>query len=461
MHLHTLLFEAALLVGFLGRFGLGTPMPPRETDWSRPKLVFEGPGYIQGLALAADEYGQVHAFWSYSPDLKADPPAFRLYYDRLDRPESRPVEIFTDVGNLVGLTATASNGKLALLWRGGEFASASAFTGTAPSAWTTPVSLQTGYSFAGQAVARDGAVWIIYGQGKALFTRRLDLNTNAWGEPQWIADTQASNSAADAARLSFAADGTMHAVWAEYQLPNGWPPLGVFYAHSSKGGQDWTPPRKAAAGLYNQPNVLAGPGSKVYMAWVGAVGVGGKYFQESNDGGSSWGEAMTLSSPPDGGSEGAPNLALDSSGVLHMSFSVNRCLIHRSLRDTVWTPPECISEDAAPKTLLESPAMAVGLGNQLHALFWTDRRQVWYTRRQLAAPTILPKPMPALDTSVQTAPTSERAQAPAPASQPGATLASKAGTLVRLAILAILAGAAPAVIWKLYTSRERGRRTRQ
>ena len=38
--------------------------------------------------------------------------------------------------------------------------------------------------------------------------------------------------------------------------------------------------------------------------------------------------------------------------------------------------------------------MALGLGNQLHVLFWTDNRQLWYTKLMLGITGQSPLPTP-------------------------------------------------------------------
>src|SRR5262249_32790775 len=40
------------------------------------------------------------------------------------------------------------------------------------------------------------------------------------------------------------------------------------------------------------------------------------------------------------------------------------------------------------------PAMALGMGNQIHVLFWTDHRQLWYTRQSLPIAGVTPQPTP-------------------------------------------------------------------
>src|SRR5262249_8432632 len=44
---------------------------------------------------------------------------------------------------------------------------------------------------------------------------------------------------------------------------------------------------------------------------------------------------------------------------------------------------ECVSTGAPSPSLIESPAMTLGLGDRLYVMFWTDRRRLWVTTRLL------------------------------------------------------------------------------
>src|SRR5262249_6057833 len=155
------------------------------------------------------------------------------------------------------------------------------------------------------------------------------------------------------------------------------------------------------------PNVVSGPGQAVYLIWTGTAGAGQKYFQESLDGGQSWENSVQVFAQPGGGSEGAPNLAVDSAGNLHAVFSSNGCVWYTSRANLTWSAPACISAGVPSNSQIEFPAMTLGLGNQLHVMFWTDRRQMWYTTRSLPAPAVAPQATPTevIATATTVAPT--------------------------------------------------------
>ena len=84
-----------------------------------------------------------------------------------------------------------------------------------------------------------------------------------------------------------------------------------------------------------------------------------------------------------GGSEGAPNMAVDGAGNLHVVFSQNGCVWHMRREANVWSEPACVSTGAPAQSLIESPTMTLSLGNRLYVMFWTDRRQLWVTTQLL------------------------------------------------------------------------------
>jgi hypothetical protein len=194
--------------------------------------------------------------------------------------------------------------------------------------------------------------------------------------------------------MGFSSDNILHVTWVEYQLPNGWPPNGVYYARSTDGGQNWSSPLVIAEGQYNQPNIIGGEGQNVYLSWVGIAGIGGKYLTQSSDRGASWGGTTFLLPPsPAGGSEGALNMVMDNNGQLYVLFSNGNCVFFMTLEPNGWTDPDCISR-SIPSTHTEHPTMTIGLGNRLHVLWWANDRQLWYTTRQLAVRGDEPMPTP-------------------------------------------------------------------
>ena len=57
---------------------------------------------------------------------------------------------------------------------------------------------------------------------------------------------------------------------------------------------------------------------RVHVAWNGVVGVGGRYHQWSDDGGLAWSAVADVVAAGQGGTEGPPQLAIDSADTLHL-----------------------------------------------------------------------------------------------------------------------------------------------
>jgi hypothetical protein len=70
------------------------------------------------------------------------------------------------------------------------------------------------------------------------------------------------------------------------------------------------------------------------------------------------------------------------------------CAWYTYLQNQRWANPVCISgEKAQASNYIEEPAMAVSEGNKLHAVFWDDRKRLWYTTKVTEAPWIPPEIM--------------------------------------------------------------------
>ncbi len=454
---------ALAIVAVAGVLGIWwTPALAQSAGWNTPQLIFEGRGSIFSPALVADRFGQVHAFWIFQPDQsEGDNQGQLVYYTRLDQPTWPVNDIFAVPKAAGTLQAIMNADGLALLWAGRFFA----WSGPSPHAsakdWNGPLDVLAGYAEAGLAVAPDGALWMTYGAGtNDIYVQRLNPDTGAWQAPQLVGDPTNPNTAPDGVRLAISADGRMHVVWAEYQLPNGWPPVGLYYAQSSDGGLAWSGRRRMAGALFNQPNVVVGPGQSVYVTWTGTAGAGQKYFQESIDGGQTWEGPIKVIDQGGGGSEGPPNLAVDSGGNLHMVFSHNGCVWYTRRENSIWSNPECISLGAARNAAIEQPVMALGLGNQLHVFFWTDRRQLWYTTLTLPIAGQAPQPTvtPIVPTATSVVPTTTPTPSPTPLPDYGPM--AQPGQATQPGVWALVAGVVPVVVLFVVVAVSRRQRPR-
>jgi hypothetical protein len=441
-----------------------TGLAQAQSDgWTRPVLVFQGRGLVNSPQVVADRFGQVHGFWSFNGEEASEQGRSLVYHTRLDEPNWQPVDVLITNTNTEGLSAAASGDRLSLLWDGDYYAWADVAPAASAKAWQGPMGLQSGYPHASLATAPDASLWMVYSavQSSEIYVQRFDSDQDDWGAPMLVGDPVNTNGVPDALRMAVAPDGTLHVVWAEYELPNGWPPQGLYYSQSTDDGRTWSIPRRVAGANTNQPNVVTGRDQEVYLTWTGTAGQGDKYFQESRDGGVSWEEPVGVLVGQEGGSEGAPNLAVDSAGNLHLVVSGGPCVWYVSrVQEAEWGEPECISAPIAPSVQVEFPSMSLGLGNQVHVLFWTDRRQIWYTSKTLPAPGVTPEIVPTQATTTPQPPTPTAGVLPTNTPLPDFGPAPQASVIAATGYLTMAAGVAPVlvVVLALFTIRLRKRK---
>lgn len=440
----------------------GLPAQAQATGWTTPRLLFEAEGTTEWPTITADKYGQVHAFWSHTTP-NAD--LHTIYYARLDHANETPVDIMIVDRQVRSLRSAETGAGVMVMWNSEGYAVSN---GPAPRLtardWLGPFTVGPAQARGGLASGPDGSAWMIYGgrSSPTINIEQYDPVVGSWSEPRQVASTVNANAAPDWARVTVGADGVLHAVWVEYRLPDGWPPLGVYYSQSGDNGLTWSLPRTLAPRDSNNPNVVTGPNDEVYVTWVGSADRGGKFYQQSKDGGLTWDNVVTLLAPDGGGgSQGSPYVVTDSAGRMHVMVAHNNCLYYftKDAADN-WSPGECITSGMVGAQFKEFPYLAVAQGNKLYVLFWTNYKQIWVTMLDLDTPVIealvAPTQAPALPTTAR--PTARVA--------PTATYLPDLGeypdpeATARSGSLAIWAGVAPVVLLFAATlmQRMRGRK---
>jgi hypothetical protein len=460
-----LIGAALALAGLAAVLTTGAPLQAQTgSGWTAPELIYEGRGSADQPVIIADAYGQVHGFWTAGDETLSAAGQALLYYARLDNEQRRSVDIFVIPATAQGVTARAWQNGLGVLWGGGNFAWSAHSPELTAQAWSAPTRLQQGYPHAGLATAPDGSLAMAFGATTGeVYVQWWEPERSQWGAPILVGDTANAGAAADYVSMAVGSDGTWHVTWSEYQLPNGWPPLGLYYAQSSNGGETWSARRRLASGNFNMPAVYAGPDNAVYLTWTGVAGTGGKYFQESVDGGQTWAEPVAVQpAGTGGGSEGQPNLLIDGGGGLHLFYSnADGCAWHVRRTAGVWGAPECISQDV-PATVLEYPAATISLGNELHVLFFADRRQIWHTQLTLDLPAETALPIPTLPTPTPIPPTATLAPTPTATPLPDFGPSPTGEMVTQPGVLAVVAGVAPVGVLMVLVlaARRRGARRR-
>ena len=389
------------------------------SGWSAPELLFESDAMVRTPWIVSDRYGGLHVFWRMTgwPEDSPEYGTEALYYAHWDGAGwTMPTDII--VGSFVSpsLGTADDEGRIHVLWSGQMtylyYSSASVATASVAAEWSSPVIVGAAQLHGQIAVDPAGRLHRVFaGQGSRGPYHQLSADGGAtWSNPVNVSPTAGPKSAADWVRVAVGDDGAIHVVWTEFQLPNGWPPIGVFYARSTDRGRTWADQVVIAAGGYDQINVAVGPGGAVHVAWNGAVGnPGGRYHRWSPDGGQTWSNLSAVVKPGLGGTEGPPQIAVDSAGALHLLTTYQERVWYASWQGQRWT--ETIYVPSGDETgvglgkqlteairWIEEPAMAISRGNQVHAVFWDRRNQehsyLWHTSKQLTAPAIAPRPYP-------------------------------------------------------------------
>jgi hypothetical protein len=112
------------------------------------------------------------------------------------------------------------------------------------------------------------------------------------------------------------ADGSVFAAWTEYDGP-------LWFARSSDGGRSFSRPVRLAGGGSDKParapSLALGKDGTIYLAWTnGETNSADIHVASSRDGGATF-SSPHIVAPSDGYSD-APDLLVDSKGVLHMVY---------------------------------------------------------------------------------------------------------------------------------------------
>lgn len=370
---------------------------PEGEGWSTPVILFEveGEGQIHIPIVVADRSGNVHVFWSLI-GATGETNTQLIYYTRLNG------EIWTSPVDIVALSQATSPsatvdalGKLHLLWIGSlnqlQTSTASSDVANSALGWSEPNNIGRTNRNACINSDRNGKIHITYpGSGTTGVYHVVSEDRGViWSSPTSVSPTSNKTTSADYIHVAVSDQGIIHVVWTEFKLPFGWPPIGVFYSKSSDGGQTWTKSIKIAGEGYDQINVVVVDERTIHVAWNGMAGVGGRYHSWSFNGGKNWSKAFEVVPPGQGGTQGSPQLVVDSAGNLHIVTTFNTCVGYSYWQEQEWAKPICIEgEKARASGFIEEAAMAVSAGNQLHVVFWDDRRRLWYTTKTTDAPHI-------------------------------------------------------------------------
>jgi hypothetical protein len=415
------LILASLLVAsvIVGAPGGSTPVAAANS-WSQPTVLFTTSGYASEPVLVADQSGDVHLLFWHSvmpnPELGG---TGGIMYARLHQGHwSDPVDILSlgDSLSLKPAAAVDDSGYLHVVWRGfasGEIYYSRAHVAEADSAraWTPPVQLSDGgasYGAFGEpsAIAVIGSVvHVAYTSTSRVYYVRSNDGGRTWLAPTTIADGTDVNQATDNPRIAADSQGRVFLTWSQY-VAGGWPPVGTYFARSVDGGSTWMRAVRISGADRALLTVATDGGNQVFRMWLSRGEIGQKTGQASTDGGTTWSAPVPVASGVGGGFTGFPAMGYDSLGLLHAAISggsgTTSGIFATQFDGRSWSEATLVSRGSIGKKSIESPALAISLGNQIHIVWEDDFQRIMYTTSDADAPRLPARavPLPPVPTPV-------------------------------------------------------------
>jgi hypothetical protein len=392
-----------------------------DTAWTESIVLSNNPR-AWNPHLTTDPWGVVHAVWNGAsnpdPQIDALTASDMIYYSRWDGVRwTEPVNVLATPGGRRAnrpVIAAGSDGMLYVAWlSSGDIYLSSAPVDSASSvwAWAAPRVIFAGANlpyWVDLKADERGVLHLAFVKELAdvfvISYSQSDNGGRSWSRSVEVSATKASVAARNP-RLAVDQDGTLHATWAEVQLPDGAPPLGVFYARSTDNGLTWSEPLQMAGLGYGRTNVGLSDENTVHLVWSGTVGYEGRYHVWSADGGQTWTEAERLPGLEESFGTGFSEMVVDSTGVLHLATGINQQR-YLTWRDGIWSNPEKIADVVHGREIDREggmPRIALSEGNRLLVLYH-DHWSVFFSSRLIDAP------FRPVSTSVPALPTSDASE---------------------------------------------------
>lgn len=418
-----------------------------SSGWSTPVMLFETTGRASEPRVVVDLGGTLHVFWAYGAPGTEDAGSGQAIYHVSQRNGSwsQPIDVVTSPGDRVARmpsVAADEKGYLHIVWSGGSaiyYSRAFAPEADGATGWSSPLAIVSGVTALEPdiAVDPDGRLYTVWSQaGAGLMFAYSDDDGGTWSRPQVAfradADTELVRwgrlAVDEASHLHLVLTHTMSGFHAAAEREN---PNFLYYLRSEDHGETWTdafPMAESAA--FGEMNVVTSASGGVHVAWNGRAGRHGRYHRWSADGGRNWSpiyEVLAADSPiATGGLTGSPAMAVDATGTLHLISATGGGDYYFFWAGGQWSPPLLIFPDAAglgpsseassTRQPTEYPSVAVGDGNQLHAVASDARQRIWYTGVQVDAPYEEPLGMPSPTPGLASSLNATESPAPSPSS---------------------------------------------
>jgi hypothetical protein len=428
----------------------------QSSGWSPPSLVLI-PEYTVGddrFTVVADASGRLHAFFSVASLQENGDPAPEYPYNTIlytysddGASWSEPVDvIIPDAPKAwqgAGIdAATDSRGNIHLFFRGNptnggvlKYVRSHASVAANPHSWQGPVTGEWGMIVTKVAivVGRDDRLHVTYSArpGDVYYHSSADYG-HTWSADSRIAEINPRFSAPDDVALAIDNRGRIHAAWSENKLPEGYPPIGVFYAYSDDDGHSWGPARQLGGQYATRVAMAVRDPDEVHLVWSTSNQDRGRYAAVSYDGGVTWSQPELVIRNETGLSTYPEQTLVDSAGTIYWVLTAEEGdYLTKLPPGGAWSPPVQLTFPPIAgwtKTHLTSGTAAAMVGeNELHLITREGPRpeqgendRYWHTKLLLDAPVLPLSPIPTV--APTTAPTTAVVGTPAATSSPRPTL---------------------------------------
>ncbi|MEA4907908.1 MAG: sialidase family protein, partial [Anaerolineaceae bacterium] len=358
---------------------------PAETPWLKPTSVLNSETSISANAMTADQYGQLHVFWS---EAGGTGDGLAIHYSQWDGKRwTSPADVVSEPNGMVGaLKAISQKDKIYLVWNDPttgkiSFSMVPANLAVNAESWSQPVVLpgtQSASISPDIALDENGTIYVTYAtpvnQGRGIYLTSSMDDGITWNAPVQVFDAEAANwIMVNEPKLAVGEGGKMFLLWARYQVPPESRPLELYYSYSSDYGAAWSAPEAITNNpAYWSQVVVAGDGA-VHRAWEEMeAGVYTVWHQASQDGGKTWSnptpfENFSQSLEP-------TDLVLDTQGEVHMLQVRNMeqrgyVLQHWLWNGRLWSVVDFVDLDLQPDTSQMLSLIGTAANGHLAALY--------------------------------------------------------------------------------------------